>query len=246
MKRLTISVDDIATLRHALNDGDIDPVQFAMLCEVAGANGISLTLTDSHNGVPERDAHLIKKLHKTFLNIHIPPEPHLIKSVLSISPDMVTFVDISNRDGFKKSPLSASVLSETLPDVLPDFQANNISIAVFCYPEISALKNLSRVKIDYVEFDCSEITRATDSNEEMVAYDKLTSATLAAAKLGIGVNCYGGIEYIHLPGLSAIPRMEDICMGLSIVKRALLTGVEKAVKEAKEQIYFHQRESSVL
>ncbi len=245
MKRLTIAVDDIATLRHVLNDSDVDPVQFAILCEVAGANGISLTLADSHNGVPERDAHFIKKLHKTFLNIHIPPEPHLIKSVLSISPDMVTFVDISNRDGFKMSPLSASILAETLPDVLPDFQANNISVAVFSYPEISALKNLSRVNIDYVEFDCSEITMATDSNEELVAYDKLTSATLAAAKLGIGVNCYGGIDYAHLPGLAVIPRLEDICMGLSIIKRALLIGVEKAIREAREQIYFHQRESSL-
>ena len=99
MKRLTIAVDEVATLRHVLKDGDIDPVQFAVMCEVAGANGISLTLTDSHIGALERDAQLLKKIRKSFLNLHIPPEPQLIKAVLSISPDMVTFVDVSNVDG---------------------------------------------------------------------------------------------------------------------------------------------------
>ena len=241
MKRLTIAVDEIATLRHVLKDGDIDPVQFAVMCEVAGANGISLTLTDSHIGALERDAQLLKKIRKSFLNLHIPPDPQLIKTVLSISPDMVTFVDVSNVDGLKLSPLSGNVVVETLPDVLPDFQANDISIAVFSYPEISALKHLSRVKIDYVEFDCTEITHARDSNEELVGYDKLSSATLAAAKLGVGVSCYGGIDYSHLAGLAAIPRLEDITMGLSIIKRALLTGVERAVRDAREQIYFHER-----
>lgn len=241
MKRLTVSVDDVAALRYGLNDSDFDPVQYAILCEVAGANGISLTLTNSEYGIQERDAQLLKKLYKTFLNIHLPPDPQVIKAALSLNPDMVTFAEVARGETVKLSPLSHTAFSEILPGVLPDFRANNISVAALCYPEINVLKQLSKIRIDYVEFDCTEITTASDSNEELVGFDKLSTATLAAAKLGIGVNCFGGIDYGYLATLAVIPRLEDICLGRSILKRAMLVGVERAVREAREQILFHQR-----
>ena len=241
MKRLTVSIDEVATLRYVLHDSDIDPVQYAMLCEVAGAHGISLTLADTQKGIQERDAQLIKRLHKTFLNIRIPPDSQFVKTALSINPDMVTFVDVGKNDPVRISPLPSTTVMETLPDFLSDFQANNISVAVYSYPEINSLKQLNRIKIDYVDFDCSEITSASDSNEELVGFDKLSSATIAAAKLGMGVNCSGGIDYPYLPDLAMIPRLEDICMGTTLLKRALLVGIDRAIREAIEQILFHQR-----
>lgn len=241
MKRLTVSIDELATLRYVLHDSDIDPVQFAILCEVAGVHGISLTLADTQKGMQERDAQLIKRIYKTFLNIRIPPDPQFVKIALTINPDMVTFVDVSKSEPLRISPLPSNAIMETLPDILPDFHANNISVAVFSYPEINLLKQLNRIQIDYVDFDCSEITSASDSNEELVGFDKFNSATIAAAKLGMGINCFGGIDYHYLPDLAVVPRLEDICMGVSILKRALLVGVEQAVKEALQQILFHQR-----
>lgn len=241
MKRLTVSIDDVATLRYILNDSDFDPVQYAMMCEISGASGIVLTLANTEHGVQERDVQLLKKLSKTSLNVHIPPDPQSVKQALTLNPDMVTFVEISKSDRIKISPLSSSTISNSLASYLPDFHANSISVSVFSYPEINMLKLLGRARIDYVEFDCTEITMAADSNEELVGMDKLNSATLAAAKLGIGVNCYGGIGYENLASLAAIPRMEDICMGLSVLKRSMLVGIDRAVKEAKEQILFHQR-----
>ncbi len=242
MKRLTISVDDIATLRYLLNDGDFDPVQFGILCEVAGAHGISVTLSDTQIGIQERDIHLLKQLHKTFLNLHIPPEPESVRLALTVNPDMVTFVEVNRGETLKISPLSSLQIEQTIPNIISDFHANNISVAVFCYPEISILKQMNKVEIDYVEFDCLEYTMATDSNEELLALDKLNSATLAAAKLGFGINCYGGIDYVHLPVLTTIPRLEDICMGISIIKRSFLVGINQAVAEARQQMVFHQQE----
>ncbi len=242
MKRLTVALDDLATLRHVFNDSDFDPVQIAVLCEVAGAHGISFLLTDAPGGVQERDALLLKKLHKSFLNIRIPPEAASIRTALTISPNMVTFVGDGKPGAQKISPLSSDELKDVLTGVLPDFHANNISVAVYSYPDIHILKQIGRMRVDYIEFDCTEMTLASDSNEELVAMDKLHSATLAAAKLGMGVNCFGGIRYEHLPGLAAIPRLEDVCMGISLLKRAFLVGVNQAVQEALQQMLFYQRE----
>ncbi len=240
MKRLTVSVDDMAIFRYALNDSDFDPAQYAVLCETAGADGISVTLTETQRGIQERDAHIIKRLNKTFLNFHIPPNPQFTKLALTLNPDMVTFVDVSHSDKLRISPVTSNIVEEVLPDILSDFYANNISVAVFCYPEVNILKQISKLEIDYVEFDCTEITMAADSNEQLVAYDNLNSATLAAVKLGMGVNCYGGINYYHLPELAATARVEDICMGLSILKRSMIVGVPQAIQEARQQILFHQ------
>ncbi len=242
MKRLTISVDDIATLRYMLNDSDFDPVQFGILCEVAGAQGISVTLSDTQLGIQERDIHLLKQLHKTFLNLHIPPESEAVRLALTVNPDMVTFVEVKRGETLKISPLSSFQVEQTIPDIISDFHANNISVAVFCSPEINILKQINKVEIDYVEFDCLEYTMATDSNEELLALDKLNSATLAAAKLGFGINVYGGIDYSHLPVLATIPRLEDICMGINVIKRAFLVGVNHAIAEACQQLMFHHSE----
>ena len=112
---------------------------------------------------------------------------------------------------------------------------------MFSYADIAVLKALSRVQVDYVEFDCTEMTLAADSNEQLVALDKLSSASMAAAKLGIGVNCFGGIDYMHLQALASIPHLEDICMGVSLIKRAMLVGVDRAVQEAQQVIRAYQR-----
>jgi len=242
VKRLTVSVDDVATLRYMLKDSDFDPVQFAVMAEVAGANGISVTLADSDRGLKEEDVRALRRVSRSFLNVHIPIDPQLVKTALSIKPDMVTFVDVSQGSNISISPLSTHTLVETLPGVLSDFRASQISVAAFVMPEINLLKQLNRVDVDFVEFDCTEITRAEDSNDELVGLDKLHSAVLGAAKLGIGVNCFGAIGYQHLPYLARIPRIEDICMGLSLVKRSMLVGVQKAVEEGNHQLLISQRD----
>lgn len=241
-KRLSIAIDDLALLRHMLNDSDFDPVQFAVMCEIAGAQGISMILAEDPRCLQERDAQLVKRVRKTFLNLRIPLEPQSVKIALTVHPDMVTFIELDKSAGISAMPVSVASLQDSLSGMLPDLRANNISVAVFCEPEVSAIKQLSRVQVDYVEFDCSDITRAADSNEELVGLDKLQSAAQVATKLGLGVNLTGGIEYQHLPMLAAVPKVEDICMGLNLVKRALWVGVDRAVQEAQQQILFYQRQ----
>lgn len=236
MKRLVLMVNEVAHLRSIFDDDMFDPVQYGVLGEISGARGIAAVFSESKNTLTERDARLLKDLRKTFLNLFIPISSPIIKKTLTIQPEMVTLVETSSPGMQNIRPLIPDVIGETLVEVLPDFQANNISVALFLAPEISLLKQLSKLPIDYVMLDCSEYTQAEDSNEQLVALDKLKSAALAAAKLGFGLSCTGGIEYAHLPDIAGIPQVEDICMGLPLLKRALLVGVRQAIEEANQQI----------
>ncbi|MEZ4748493.1 MAG: pyridoxine 5'-phosphate synthase [Calditrichia bacterium] len=82
-KRLSIAIDDLALLRHMLNDSDFDPVQFAVMCEIAGAQGISMILAEDPRCLQERDAQLVKRVRKTFLNLRIPLEPQSVKNSIN-------------------------------------------------------------------------------------------------------------------------------------------------------------------
>ena len=160
---------------------------------------------------------------------------------LSHKPEMVTFVNIEKNNPNLFMPMSSEDLYQGMPDILPDFQASNISVAAFVSPNIDILKQLSKIQIDYVEFDCTQLTNANDTNEELLETDNLKTAILGAAKLGLGINCSGGINYSHLPILAGLPQLEDITMGLSILKRSIAVGIDKAVREALQQILAYQR-----
>jgi pyridoxine 5-phosphate synthase len=241
LKRLTVELNDMARLRTLFKDEDLSPTRFALLCEIAGAHGIVLTLGNEKLKIEERDIRLIKELNKGFLNLHIPPQTDQIKTALSLKPEMVTFVNTEREPQNFFSPLSADDLYQMMPDILPDFRASNISVAAFVAPEIDVLKQIGKVQIDYVEFDCSALSLASDTNEELLETDKLRTAILGAAKLGLGINCCGRIDYSHLPLLAAIPQLEDITMGLSIIKRCMVVGIHQAVREALQQILAYQK-----
>jgi pyridoxine 5-phosphate synthase len=231
----------MAGLRTLFRDDDLNPTRFALLCEMAGAHGIALALGSEKSKVEERDIRLMKELNKNFLNLHIPPQTEQMKIALSVKPEMVTFVNMEKESSQLFSPLSAEDLYQVMPEILPDFQANNISVAAFVAPEIDVLKQIGKIQIDYVEFDCTALTAANDTNEELLEADKLRTAILGAAKLGLGINCYGKIDYTQLPLLASIPQLEDITMGLSILKRSMVVGIHQAVREALQQILAYQR-----
>ncbi|NIT58004.1 MAG: hypothetical protein GWN00_17790, partial [Aliifodinibius sp.] len=102
---------------------------FAILSEIAGAHGIAVTLGNERSKIEERDIWLIKELNKSFLNLHIPPQTEQMKLALSLKPEMVTFVTIEKDSSGVISPLPAEDLYQVMPEILPDFQANNISVA---------------------------------------------------------------------------------------------------------------------
>lgn len=240
MKRLCVQLDDVAFMRSALQSNSYDPVQFGILAENFGAHGLGCTFISDSKGVSERDVRILKETRKSFLNVKVPVHQEAVRVVLSAMPDMVTFVDAKLSEPGNIQPIDETVHLVSIEEMLPDLQANNISVAVFIQPEISILRTLSKYSVDYVELDASRYTGAEDINEEMLNLDKIKSAAIAAGKLGLGVNCSGGINYAHIAPLAQIPNMEDIIIGGHLIRNALFKGIEKAVDEAIQLIRYRE------
>lgn len=239
-KRLTIAIDDVAKIRQTLHDNTINPVQFAVMAEVAGVQGVSLSFRAENGPFSEDDIKILRSIGQTQLNLRLPLAVESLRTALSLLPNMATFCHFDEQ-GIPQPVRDSSEL-DILSGMITDLRANKISVCVYAAPEIGEIKRLSRLSIDYVELDCRELTGAADTNAELVALDKLHNAAMVAAKLGFGVNLFGDISQAHLPMLASIPKVEDICMGLALLKRSLWVGIDKAVQEALQQVLFYQRE----
>ena len=242
MKRLNLMLDDIAFIRSGLGDNQFDPVRFGIQAETAGVNGFTCTYSGSPKGITERDIKLLKDLKQTFFNLHIPVNSDALRIALSIIPDMVTFIEIQSNDPRKILPLDPNLNQSEIEKIVPDLQANNISVSILIKPEIDILKAISKLPVDYIEIDVSEYTEAPDINEELVALDKIKSASLAVSKWGMGVNCIGNIGFNHIPVLAQTPNLEDITLGSQFIHRALLVGLEKTVIEAAQLMRYREIE----
>jgi pyridoxine 5-phosphate synthase len=240
MKSISLLLDDIAFIRSGLNDDQFDPVRFGIQAETAGVNGLACTYAGSPKGISERDLKLLNEVKQTFFNMRIPVNSESTRLALSIMPDMVTFVDVKSSDPRKVIPLNPNQIQSEIEHIVPDLQANNISVSILITPDIDTLKAISKLPIDYVEIDVSEYTSAADVNEEIVALDKIKSASMAVGKWGMGINCIGNIGYYHIPALAHIPNLEDIILGTKFMQRALLVGLDRAVTEAIQLMRFRE------
>jgi pyridoxine 5'-phosphate synthase PdxJ len=149
---------------------------------------------------------------------------------------MVTFVDVKSNDPRNFSSIDLGSHQAEIDQMVPDLQANKISVSILVKPEVDVLKVISKLPIDYIEIDVSDYTTAFDINEEIVVLDKIKSAALAVGKWGMGVNCFGHIGYDDIPALAQTPNLEDITIGSELIQRSLLVGVEKAIEEALQLI----------
>ncbi len=240
MKRLSVLLDDLAIIRSTFTEMKLDPVRFGVLAETAGASGLVCTFSGSTKGLLERDLRLIKEIRKSFFNLRIPVHNDAMRLALSLSPDMVTFVEVKSNDPRHVTAIDFGVHGTVIEEMIPNLQANNIATSVLVRPEIDYLKGVSKLPVDYVEIDVSDYTSAPDVNEEIVELDKIKSAALALGKWGMGVNCSGGIGFEDIHALAQTPNLEDITMGSEFIHRALLIGVEKTIKEALELIRFRE------
>lgn len=242
MKRLSVLLDDMAYIRSTMDNEGFDPVQMGVLAETAGASGLVCTYTGPGKGISERDVRVLKEIRKSYFNLRIPAQEDAVHLALSVVPDMVTFVQASSHNPRAIRPLDITLYQADIEQFLPDLQASSISVSVLLTPDISNLRVLSKVSVDYVELETSEYTLAPDINEELVALDKIRSAAVAAAKLGLGVNCSGNIGYDHIASLAQISSLEDIIVGKFFIRRALWVGVEKATTELLQLIRYREVE----
>lgn len=231
MPRLGVNVDHVATVREARRGREPDPIAAAVLVEMAGADGIVCHLREDRRHIKDRDVALLKKMVKTHLNLEMAATDEMVSRALEIVPDMVTLVPERREEITTEGGLNVVSGQDYLEEVVAKLRANSIVVSLFIDPEIQQIKAAARTGADYVELHTGPYAEAEDLNTVADELEKLRSMAAAAAKMGLGVSAGHGLNYQNVREVARIPQVEELNIGHSIVARAVLVGMERAVRD---------------
>jgi len=228
---LGVNVDHIATLREARGINEPDPVAAALLAELAGAHGITVHLREDRRHIQDRDVELLRRTIKTRLNLEMALTEEMVTIAMKILPDSVTLVPEGRHELTTEGGLDVSMLRQTLKQKIGLMKQAGITVSLFVEPDIEQIKACQRVGGDYIEIHTGTYCEMRHEKERLEQLRRIEMAISAARKLGLGVNAGHGLNYRNIGPVAALAGIEEFNIGHSIVARAVLVGMERAVRE---------------
>src|SRR5512138_734080 len=221
--RLGVNVDHVATLRQARRTSYPDPVQAALLAELAGAEQITVHLREDRRHVQDRDVEVLRATIQTRLNLEMAATSEMIEIARTVKPDSCTLVPERRQELTTEGGLDVAGNREALRTVIARIKAGGIVASLFVDPDPAQLEASREVGADVVEIHTGRYCDALD-------------AARAAAGLGLGVAAGHGLNYRNVAPVAAIREIEEFNIGHAIVAQAVLVGMERAIREMKALI----------
>lgn len=232
MLSLGVNIDHVATVRQARRTVEPDPVAAAVLVELAGADGITAHLREDRRHMQDRDLVLLRQTVRTRLNLEMAAIPAMVDFALSLKPDYVTLVPERREEVTTEGGLDVAGQQSRLKEVVATLQSNGIPVSLFVDPDAEQLEASARIEAHLIELHTGRYAEARGEAQqtELTALERATQQALA---LGLRVNAGHGLTYWNVAPVARIPGMEELNIGHSIISRAVLVGLERAVREMR-------------
>ena len=236
MTRLGVNIDHVATLRQARGGKEPEPIAAAMLVESAGADGIVLHLREDRRHIQDRGLRLLRQILKTRLNLEMAPAAEIVNIAIDVKPDLVTLVPERRAELTTEGGLDVIRNEKNLKKVLAQFHKNNIDVSIFIDPDTKQIETACNIGAKIIEIHTGRYANAVSPVEEETERSEILNAVLFAREIGLKVSAGHGLNYRNVKGIAAIREIEELNIGHSIISRAVLVGLEKAVREMKKLI----------
>ncbi len=236
MAKLSVNVDHIATIRQARGVAEPDPVAAAVLAELAGADGITIHLREDRRHIQDRDVAILRQTIKTRLNLEMALTDEMVAIALKTLPDSVTLVPEGRHELTTEGGLDVVMLQSTLKQKIALLQQAGIIVSLFIEPNIEQIKASHKVGADYMEIHTGMYCEVQTESERREQLGRIELAISAARKLGLGINAGHGLDYRNIRAILALPGIEEFNIGHSIISRAALVGMDRAVREMLELV----------
>jgi len=236
MAVLCVNIDHVATIRQARGIREPDPVEAAVLCELNGAVGITVHLREDRRHIQDRDLEVLRQVVKGKLNLEMAATREMVGIALRVKPDMVTLVPERRQELTTEGGLDVAKNLESIRKATSALKKGGIEVSLFINPKSAQVRASKKTGAQFVELHTG---RYCDAKAEATARRELANLTRAARearKSGLRVNLGHGLNYRNVAPAAAIAGVEELNIGHSIVGRAVLVGMAKAVREMADII----------
>ena len=234
--KLGVNIDHVATVREARyrgrTEGEPDPVEAALVCEAAGAYGITAHLREDRRHIQDRDVTELRRRIKTRLNLEMGNTPEIVEFALKTKPDIVCLVPERREEVTTEGGLDAAGQLVSLSETCKRMNDVGIKVSLFIAPDPAQVEASARIGAQFIELHTGAYAEQFHrKRERQVELERLISAAKQAYQLGVKVNAGHGLNCENVPLLHIVPHLVELNIGHSIVSRALFIGLEAAVKE---------------
>lgn len=241
MLKLGVNIDHIATIRQARREHDPDPVVAAGICELAGADSITVHLREDRRHIQERDVRLLRQAVGTKLNLEMAVSSDILDLAVEIRPQDVCLVPEKRQELTTEGGIDAARQKTKLAFVVKRLKRAGIRTSLFIDPDEKQVRAAADIDAEVVELHTGSCARAFGGTKRGKKWEeelgRLKVAAGIAQSLGLQVNAGHGLDYRNVVPVARIPGIEELNIGYAIIARAVFVGLDRAVREMKVLVH---------
>ena len=233
MPTLGVNIDHVATVRQARRTVEPDPIAAAVLAELGGADGITAHLREDRRHIQERDVRLLRQTVRTHLNLEMAATDEMVAIALDLKPDYVTLVPERREEVTTEGGLDVAGQESRMAEVVHSLQSAGIPVSLFIDADSHQIETAVKVNAAFIELHTGRYADAPNEASRVKELKLLAAGCERAIAAGLRVNAGHGLTYWNVYPVACLPGMEELNIGHSIISRAVLVGLERAVREMK-------------
>jgi pyridoxine 5-phosphate synthase len=229
--RLYVNIDHVATLREARKTDEPDPVQAAAAVERAGGDGITVHLREDRRHIQDADVTALARSVRTVLNLELGANAEIVRLATRIKPFQATLVPEKRREITTEGGLALRRGDRRLTEAIANLQNAGIRVSLFIDPDIATIDRARALGVPAIEIHTGRYAHTWRRGP--AALNELRKAARHAKEIGLAVHAGHGLTYQNVQPVAAIPEIEELNIGHSIVSNAVFWGLEEAVRRMK-------------
>lgn len=230
-QRLYINIDHVATLRQARRGQEPDPVEAAAVCETAGADGITAHLREDRRHMQDADIEKLKRSVRTYFNLEMACVAEMLELARRLKPEQVTLVPERREEITTEGGLDIGSDPARIRNAIEALSGAGIRVSLFIDPTRAAVEQSKKLGVPAIELHTGSYSHDSDSKKTL---DALRDSARLASELGLAVHAGHGLNLRNVAAVAAIPEIEELNIGHSIISRAVFVGLDRAVREMHE------------
>jgi len=233
MPKLGVNIDHVATLREARKGIEPEPAFAALICENAGADSIVCHLREDRRHINDADLYVLRKVIKTKLNLEMSLASEIVEIACDVRPNQATLVPEKRQELTTEGGLDVIANFKKVKKVVTKLIKTGIEVSLFIDPDKKQIDASKKSGASIIELHTGRYADTLNDKEEEKYFKELDSAVKHARSIGLTVNAGHGLDYLNTARIAKIKGIEELNIGYSIICRAVIIGLEQAVREMK-------------